>query len=180
MAYTQTDLSLPSANADRFNRLVINTYNSGADYSVHWSNVGAGKLSSVAVSSGNGQSAPAGSSFGSPLVVEARDVDGAPLPCVPVTFTAPASGASTTQATTTVLTDYMGRASFTAIANGVIGKYGIQASAPGIAQPVTLNLTNSATVAPVASAVPTLGAWALIAMSMMLGVLGLRRARRSH
>lgn len=176
LAYTQTDLGLPNGPADRFNRLVVNTYNYGDDYSAQWSNLGAGKLASVAASSGNGQSTAAGSAFAAPLTVEARDASGAPLPCVPVTFTAPGSGASTTQTTTTVMTDYAGRASLTATANGATGSYAVTASAPGIQQPATLSLTNTAAAV---TAVPTLGEWALIAMSVLLGVLGLGRARRS-
>lgn len=181
LAYTQSDLSLPSANADRFNNLVINTYNFGSDYSAHWSNIGAGKLSSIAVASGSGQSAPAGSAFDEPLVVEALDAGGAPLPCVPVTFSAPNGGASTMQATTTVLTDYMGRASFAARANGVTGRYEIGASAPGLEQPVRLELTNSpAVTVGDAKPVPTMSQWALALLSLVLGgcaVISVRRSR---
>ena len=184
LAHTQTDLSLPSANADRFNRLVINTYNYGSDYSAQWSNLGGGQLASVAVSGGSGQSAAVGSAFASPLKVEARDASGAPLPCVPVTFTLPSSGPSGTSATTTVVTDYSGSASIAVTANKAVGNFEVTVSAPGLATPATLNLSNVAAVAPVTptptiAAVPTLGEWALIVMSALLLLFGIRSTRRS-
>jgi hypothetical protein len=182
LAYTQSDLSLPSANADRFNNLVINTYNSGSDYSAQWSNIGAGKLNSIAVSSGSGQSAPAGTAFDAPLMVEALDAGGAPLPCVPVTFTAPDSGASTLQTATTVLTDYRGRASFTARANGVTGRYAIAASAPGVEQSLSLDLTNSpAAVSEAAKPVPSMSQWSMALLGLLLtGMAAVRLRRRNQ
>lgn len=182
LAHVQEGIVLSGVNADSFNRLVVNTYNYGADYTSHWSNLGAGTLNTVAIIAGSTQTAPAGSAFEAALSVEARDSAGAPLPCVPVTFTAPASGASTDTATTTVLTDYLGRATFTARANGSLGTYAVRASAPGIQEEATpsFSLTNSPAIAVNVAPVPTLSQWSLILTMAMLAVFGFLRLRRTN
>ena len=184
LAHTQTDLSLDSLTGDQFSKVVVNTFNYGSDYSALWSNIGAGELTAVAASEGAGQSATVNAAFATPLTVEARDASGAPLPCVPVTFTVPADGASATLSTTTVMTDYLGRATGTATANGTAGSYEVTATVEGLDVPASLNLTNAAATGPTTpttqvTAVPTLGEWSLIVMSLMLGAVGLRRMRRS-
>lgn len=97
----------------------------------------------VAVSSGGAQSTVVNTAFGSPLVAIVRDASNTPLAGVPVTFTVPASGASATLSTVTVLTDASGLASVNATANTVAGSYNVTASVPGVTTPATFALTNT-------------------------------------
>ena len=78
--------------------------------------------------------------------MQLRDVAGAPQVGETVTFTAPASGASVTLASSTVLTDANGQAVVPATANGTTGSYTVTASAG--AYTASFTLTNVA--APVA------------------------------
>lgn len=95
---------------------------------------------------GTPQSARVNTAFVWPLTVQLRDVAGAPQVGETVTFTAPASGASVTLASSTVLTDANGQAVVPATANGTTGSYTVTASAG--AYTASFTLTNVA--APVA------------------------------
>jgi len=95
---------------------------------------------------GTPQSARINTAFTWPLTVQLRGVAGAPQVGETVTFTAPASGASATLASSTVLTDVNGQAVVPATANGTTGSYTVTASAG--AYTASFTLTNAA--APVA------------------------------
>ena len=107
------------------------------------------KTNSLAIVSGTPQSTLANAAFPSPLVAVVTDSDGNPVSGVPVTFTAPNSGASGTfpgaSLTVVVNTNGIGVASspvFTA--NATLGSYVVTASIPGSAAPVSFNLSNVA------------------------------------
>jgi len=98
-----------------------------------------GAAAKVAVTGGNGQTASAGTPFTVPFSATIEDSHGNPVPVggTPVTFTAPASGASGIFAnstdTTTATTDTSGLAvatTFTADSTG--GTYMVSASSPGL------------------------------------------------
>ncbi len=113
--------------------------------------------STVAVSSGAGQSTRAGTAFAATLQAIVRNASAQPLAGVPVTFTAPGSGASATFAgTATVLTNAQGIAISPALtANAVIGSYNVNAGLTGLpAVSANFGLTNlSPNSAPVAVSV---------------------------
>ncbi|QBB69241.1 hypothetical protein ELE36_01960 [Pseudolysobacter antarcticus] len=107
------------------------------------------KTNSLAVVSGTPQSALANAAFPSPLVAVVTDSDGNPVSGVPVTFSAPNSGASGTfpgaSLTAIANTNGIGVASspvFTA--NATLGTYVVTASISGPAAPVSYNLSNVA------------------------------------
>ncbi len=102
----------------------------------------AGSAASVNSISGAAQSAVVGSQFGQALIVEVEDEFGNPVPNVPVTFTAPAQGASATFPSSTVLTGANGQAGITPSANGTAGAYVISASVPGVGKAATFPLVN--------------------------------------
>ncbi len=111
--------------------------------------VGAGAPAGVAAVSGGGQSAAINSAFASPLVAKVSDGSGNPVAGVPVTFTAPGTGASGTfagaGASVSVNTNSSGVATspvFTA--NGVAGAYSVNASASGVSGAAAFALTNAA------------------------------------
>ena len=91
---------------------------------------------------GTPQSARVNTAFTWPLTVQLRGVAGAPQVGETVTFTTPASGASATLASSTVLTDVNGQAVVPATANGTTGSYTVTASAG--AYTASFMLTNSA------------------------------------
>jgi adhesin/invasin len=99
----------------------------------------------ISVYEGNGQIALTGSAFGAPLKARVQDLFGNPLPGIPVTFTAPSSGASLTFAgTTTVTTDAGGIAiSPTMTANTIAGAYAATATTPNAPSPASFTLTNA-------------------------------------
>jgi len=104
-----------------------------------------GGSAGLAVVSGNAQNAKAYQNFPAPLTVKLTDAGGAPIVSAPVTFRAPAYGASGYFTggigTTTVLTDASGMASvgyFTA--NPVTGSYVVTADANGFQ--ASIGLTN--------------------------------------
>jgi uncharacterized repeat protein (TIGR01451 family) len=101
----------------------------------------AGAAATLAIVSGNNQSATIGASF-APLVVVVRDAFNNPVAGATVTFTAPASGASAavTASTTTAAN---GQASTPATANSVAGSYAVTAASAGLTS-VTFSLTNLA------------------------------------
>ena len=91
---------------------------------------------------GTPQSASVNTAFTWPLTVQLRGVAGAPQVGETVTFTAPASGASATLASSTVLTDVNGQVVVPATANGITGSYTVTALAG--AYTASFTLTNSA------------------------------------
>ncbi|MBY0502299.1 MAG: carboxypeptidase regulatory-like domain-containing protein [Bryobacteraceae bacterium] len=106
----------------------------------------------LTVDSGTPQTTTTNLNFGSRLVARVLDASGAvALSGIPVTFTAPTSGASGTffgsGATHTVLTDVNGLAtSATLTANGIVGSFTVSASV-GSLTPAVFNLTNDAIIA---------------------------------
>ncbi len=103
----------------------------------------------ISISSGNNQSAVAGTNFASPLVALVRNANNNPVQGVSVVFTGPAAGASsvfsTTTNTITITTNASGLASTgTFAANATAGgPYAVSAAATGGTNPtVNFNLTN--------------------------------------
>jgi len=169
----------PGMALDRLKGVVINAWNFGTEYDAHWSNIGAGTLTAVAATGGSGQSAALNTAFTNELVVQATDANGSPLPCVPITFTAPDSGASATLSLATVVTDINGEARITAAANGEMGSYAVTASAP-VMGPVMLNLTNGVTGPGTSTPtpVPTLDLFSLFGLSGLVAAMGVWLRRR--
>ena len=95
----------------------------------------------IAVYSGNRQSARVGSAFANNLTAQVIDGSGTGVYGVTVTFAVPSSGASATLSTYTVVTDVNGMASVTATANATAGLYLVAASYPGSGY-ATFTLTN--------------------------------------
>ena len=98
----------------------------------------------ITVFDGNGQNAAVGTAYGAPLRASVQDEFGNPLANTPVTFTAPATGASVTFAdSTTVNTNAMGIAAApVATANQTPGTFQVTATTAAAPQPATFNLTN--------------------------------------
>jgi hypothetical protein len=98
----------------------------------------------VIATAGSGQSATINTQFATQLKVTVTE-SGNPLSGIPVTFTAPASGASGTfSGSATVITDAGGVALapvFTA--NGIAGSYQVVARVPDATPPATFSLTNT-------------------------------------
>lgn len=93
-------------------------------------------------SAGGGQTTTLGAPFGQPLVALVADAYGNPYAGVPVTFTAPTSGASAAIAGATATTNGSGLAtSGTVTANTTLGSYQATAAASG-AGSATFALTN--------------------------------------
>ena len=104
----------------------------------------------ITATSGTGQSSVVGAAFAGPLVATVTDAGGNPVSGVPVTFTAPSTGASGTfatnpvAATDTETTDATGAATsqvFTA--NATIGSYAVTASTSGVSTSASFSLTNT-------------------------------------
>ena len=113
---------------------------------------------SVQVFSGSGQTTAVSTPFTFPLVAIVRDGSSNPLSGVPVTFTAPASGASGMfpggLLTITVTTGVGGLASTTITANGTVGAYSVQATVASVAVPAVFALANTAVGPPPPSPLP--------------------------
>lgn len=106
----------------------------------------AGAPETIAATGGATQSAPVHAPFAAPLEVTVTDAYGNPKPGAIVTFSAPSSGASATfPAGTTATTNAQGKASVTAVANGLAGSYQVTAAVAGVATPAVFNLTNTGT-----------------------------------
>jgi subtilisin family serine protease len=105
--------------------------------------------SALSVRGGNTQSARAGTAFAQELSVVVTDAAGYPVVGVPVTFAAPATGASATLSATAATTDLYGEASVTATANGALGAYQVTALIGGASGPLSasFDLTNTTGVA---------------------------------
>lgn len=78
------------------------------------------------------------------LAVRVLDALGDPIAGVPVTFAAPASGASVTFGTNPVATDANGIATAMATANTQVGTYNVTATVSGVSGQLTFPLTNKA------------------------------------
>src|SRR5262249_20577649 len=102
----------------------------------------------IAATSGTPQSAPIATAFASPLVATVSSASGEPVVGGVITFTAPASGASSTltggptTANATIIAG--GQASTSATANTTVGgPYNVTATATGITTGASFSLTNS-------------------------------------
>lgn len=127
----------------KFTRTIMQAYNFGSDYTAQWSTLGAGTASGGSVAAGNNQSTGVNTAFPIAIQVLATDSGGAALPCVPVTFAVPASGASATLSTTTAITNAQGIAQVMATANGTTGAYVMTATLVN-GTVVNVNLQNGA------------------------------------
>ena len=101
----------------------------------------------VTATSGSGQSAPVSAAYAQPLAATVTDGSGTPVANVPVTFTAPASGASATfaggAAAVSVSTDASGVATTPALtANATAGAFQVTATTANSDTPATFSLTN--------------------------------------
>ena len=123
------------------------------------------------------QSTTVSTAFGTPLAVRVTDTGSLPVAGVPVSFSAP-GGASATFSATTCYTDVSGECSVTAIANGTVGNYNVEATVSGLATSAVFALMNTIAAAPTPASIPTLGEWGLIIMSSLIAILGLAIARR--
>jgi hypothetical protein len=101
----------------------------------------------IAIVSGSSQSAQINTAFAAPLVVSVTSTFGEPVNGGAVTFTPPASGASATPSSQTVIITGGNATSGTLTANGTAGGYNVAASANG-ANSVNFALTNTAPVTP--------------------------------
>jgi hypothetical protein len=167
---TQADTSFGPPN--KYTRMIMQAYNFGASYDANWSGIGAGTVGAASAGGGSGQTAPPGATFAQMLTVLVVDTGGAPVPCVPVTFAAPASGASASLSVTTVITDRSGAASITATADATLGTYNVSAQAAGVASPTLFVLTNAFPPAPLP--VPAVAPLALFVLSLSLATIALR------
>ncbi len=99
----------------------------------------------VALTSGSGQSTPVTSAFAKPLVATlTENFVASPLSGASLTFSAPASGASTKPDATSATTGANGQARVTPTANDTVGSYTVKASATGVATKAAFSLTNTA------------------------------------
>ena len=110
--------------------------------------IASGAPASITATSGSTQTAQIKTAFGNPLVVTVKDTNGNLVPNAGVTFTAPASGASSSFAggasTATIQTNASGVAASPAFsANATAGSYSVSASI-GAAGSASFTLTNSA------------------------------------
>jgi uncharacterized protein (TIGR03437 family) len=120
-------------------------------YSFHLKAITGTLPKSVAIVSGNGQSAKAGSALAQPLVVELRDANNAALPLAGITVQFKATNATVPAAT--VVTDASGRAATTVTLGSQAASSTVQAIVGSLAT-VTANFTisNAAVNAPAISA----------------------------
>ena len=105
--------------------------------------VNAGAPSSFTAVSSNTPSSIIGGYLGD-MQVKLTDTYNNPITDATVTFTSPASGASTSKASVTETTNEDGVATYFAVANGIAGGYQVAATTEGISTPVTFNVSNSA------------------------------------
>lgn len=105
--------------------------------------VAGGNPAQITINGGSSQSATVSAAFANPLQVTVKDSLGNVLPGVTVTFTGPATGASTNPASTTSVTNGSGVASATVTANATAGgPYQVVAST-GAASTAVFSLTNN-------------------------------------
>lgn len=103
-----------------------------------------GAPASVTVVSGSGQTAPVGTAFAQPVKVRVADAGDNPVANVPVTFTAPTTGASGSFMGGSAVTDDTGTAAVTVTATGGTGTWTGSASVTGVSKAATFSLTNTA------------------------------------
>ena len=96
----------------------------------------------LAATSGGGQSTTINTAFTNPLVVTVTDAGSNAVPGVTVNFTVPGSGASALLSATSGTTDVNGQVSITVTANGTAGGYNVTASSAGLAD-ASFALSNS-------------------------------------
>jgi hypothetical protein len=162
----------PYGPPTHWSRQTQQEYNWGTTYDSNWSSLGTGIATAASATSGAGQTTPPGTAFPSPITVTVNDASGAPLPCVPVTFAAPGAGASGALSAGTVVTNFLGQATVTVIANGTAGSYVVTASVPGGVSAVAIPLANGFPGPPVIPHIPSLDATMLGALAVLLGLLG--------
>jgi Calcineurin-like phosphoesterase len=102
----------------------------------------------VTAAAGSGQSTAVGAAFAEPLVAAVADGAGAPVQGVPITFSAPTSGASATfaggAAAVTVTTDTAGRATTPPLtANATAGSYQVVATGTAVSGSAVFTLINT-------------------------------------
>lgn len=88
------------------------------------------------------------------ISVAVLDVNGDPIPNLPVNYSAPTSGASLNPPTGSVLTNSVGVATFTPLANTIAGTYPVVVTVPSSGTNTTLTLTNLAGPAANVGALP--------------------------
>ncbi len=98
----------------------------------------------LAIDSGDGQSAPLATSYSSPLTVLALN-DGVPVPGIPIDWTV-TGGSGTLTSTTPSITDASGIATMTIDAGNVAGIISVEANRQDVYSPVTFNLTATGNV----------------------------------
>lgn len=108
---------------------------------------GAGAPTTIVASQGTPQSAGIGTAFSVALGASILDAESNPVPGIPVTFTAPTSGATGTfvggQSVVTTITDSTGLATApTLTANGTLGSYTVTATSSAVQATATFSLTN--------------------------------------
>ena len=102
----------------------------------------AGAPATLLAVSGDGQHATVASAFAGPLVVAVADAYGNAVPGSPVSFQAPASGASADLAATSVTTGPDGTASVAGVAGTVAGGFQVTAHATGAVAPAIFSLVD--------------------------------------
>ena len=109
-------------------------------------------LPTISATAGTPQTTTVNKAFGVLLQATVKDASNNPLSGITVTFTAPATGASSSfngSATATATTNASGIATVpTLTANSQTGSYTIAATAPGVSGSAAFNLTNLAVVTP--------------------------------
>ncbi|HTS10076.1 MAG TPA: hypothetical protein VMP68_31220 [Candidatus Eisenbacteria bacterium] len=108
---------------------------------------GAGAPANIVASQGTPQSAGIGTAFSVPLGASVLDAESNPVAGIPVTFTAPNSGATGTfvggKSVVTTVTDATGLATApTFTANGTLGSYTVTATSSAVSATATFSLTN--------------------------------------
>ena len=168
----------PYGPPTHWSRQIQQEYNWGTTYDSNWSGLGTGAATATAASGGSGQTTPPGTPFPVPVTVTVTDASGAPLPCVPVTFTAPGAGASGVPSAGTVITNSAGQATVSVTANAAPGSYVLTATVPGVAA-AAIPLTNGFPAPATVAGIPALDAPALAALALLVALVGygLRKGR---
>jgi hypothetical protein len=100
----------------------------------------------IQIVSGNNQKASANSTYGANIKIQVLDTKGVAIANVPITFTAPDTGASVTFSnggtTITANTDVGGFVSLPVTANTIVGSFLVPATGPNVGT-VSFNLTNT-------------------------------------
>lgn len=104
----------------------------------------AGPAATLGAASGSGQSAVAGTGFAAPVGLQVTDEFGNPVSGAEVTFTSPATGASSTFNPNPAISDANGNVQTTVTANTIAGTYEVAATVAGIPDPMVFELTNLA------------------------------------